>query len=162
MKKLASFLFFVERRERKQLKATYYRRVALLKIQKCMHYIEKRIFFSNILHAMYVQCVQHALEKKLLQDEDETTKAAESAEAESAPAKENDQNAEKPAEKPVTPAKDTKEKEGRRGRILSAIRFPSVSVSSVFSRKKKVIFPAFPRTIIFKCLFFKKPFWYRI
>ncbi|XP_012225841.1 neurotactin isoform X2 [Linepithema humile] len=66
---------------------------------------------------------------------DDETKPAESTEAESAPAaiKENEQNASS-VEKPITPAKDSKEKEGRRG-ILSAIRFPSVS--SVFSRRKK-------------------------
>lgn len=70
---------------------------------------------------------------------DDETKPTESTEAESAPTatKENEQNASS-VEKPVTPAKDSKEKEGRRG-ILSAIRFPSVS--SVFSRKKKVISP---------------------
>lgn len=55
--------------------------------------------------------------------------------AESAPAvaKETEQNAS--AEKPTTPAKDSKEKEGRKG-ILNAIRIPLVS--SVFPRRKKV------------------------
>lgn len=58
--------------------------------------------------------------------------------AESAPVvtKDNEQNNASSTEKPTTPAKDSKEKEGRKG-ILNAIRIPLVS--SVFSRKKKVI-----------------------
>lgn len=56
--------------------------------------------------------------------------------AESAPVvtKETEQNAPS-AEKPITPAKDSKEKEGRKG-ILNAIRIPLVS--SVFPKRKKV------------------------
>lgn len=48
--------------------------------------------------------------------------------------KETEQNAPS-AEKLTTPAKDSKEKEGRKG-ILNAIRIPLVS--SVFPRRKKV------------------------
>ncbi|XP_029163153.1 neurotactin-like [Nylanderia fulva] len=64
---------------------------------------------------------------------DEETKSAESTDAESAPVvtKESEQNT---VEKPTTPGKDSKEKEGRKG-ILNAIRIPLVS--SVFPRKKK-------------------------
>ncbi|KMQ94745.1 neurotactin-like protein [Lasius niger] len=64
---------------------------------------------------------------------DDETKPAESTDAESAPVvtKESEQNT---AEKPTTPGKDSKEKEGRKG-ILNAIRIPLVS--SVFPRKKK-------------------------
>ncbi|XP_029666293.1 neurotactin [Formica exsecta] len=64
---------------------------------------------------------------------DDETKPTESTDAESAPVvtKESEQNT---AEKPTTPGKDSKEKEGRKG-ILDAIRIPLVS--SVFSKKKK-------------------------
>lgn len=66
--------------------------------------------------------------------QDDETKPTESTDAESAPVvtKESEQNT---AEKPATPGKDSKEKEGRKG-ILDAIRIPLVS--SVFSKKKKV------------------------
>lgn len=67
--------------------------------------------------------------------QDDETKPAESTDAESAPVvtKETEQNTAS-AEKPTTPAKDSKEKEGRKG-ILNAIRLP---LSSVFPRRKKV------------------------
>ncbi|XP_020280778.1 neurotactin [Pseudomyrmex gracilis] len=66
---------------------------------------------------------------------DDETKPTETTDAESAPVvtKENEQNASS-TEKPVTPAKDSKEKEGRNG-FLNAIRLPFVP--SVFSKKKK-------------------------
>lgn len=67
---------------------------------------------------------------------DDETKSAESTD-ESAPVvtKETEQNAPS-AEKPTTPAKDSKEKEGRKG-ILHAIRIPLVS--SVFPKRKKEV-----------------------
>ncbi|CAL1683272.1 unnamed protein product [Lasius platythorax] len=69
----------------------------------------------------------------VFKSKDDETKPAESTDAESAPVvtKESEQNT---AEKPTTPGKDSKEKEGRKG-ILNAIRIPLVS--SVFPRKKK-------------------------
>lgn len=69
--------------------------------------------------------------------QDDETKPTESTDAESVPVitKENEQNI---VEKPTTPGKDSKEKEGRRG-FLNAIRIPLVS--SVFPRKKKVSSP---------------------
>ncbi|XP_071573531.1 neurotactin [Temnothorax nylanderi] len=68
---------------------------------------------------------------------DDETKPTEPADAESTPAvtKEIEQNA-LSVEKPTTPAKDSKEKEGRKG-ILNAIRIPLVS--TVFPRRKKEV-----------------------
>lgn len=70
------------------------------------------------------------------QFQDDEMKPAESADGESglAVTKEAEQNAQS-VEKPTTPAKDSKEKEGRK-RILNAIRIPFVS--SVFPKRKKV------------------------
>ncbi|XP_011139183.1 neurotactin [Harpegnathos saltator] len=67
---------------------------------------------------------------------DDETKPAEPTDMESAPVmtKEKEQDNAPSAEKLTTPAKDSKEKEGRKG-ILNAIRIPLVS--SVFSRKRK-------------------------
>lgn len=65
--------------------------------------------------------------------QEEDTKPAEAGDAEAGGGKEGDQN-NVGAEKPTTPAKEVKEKEGRKG-ILNAIRLPLVSV---FPRKKKV------------------------
>ncbi|XP_072762784.1 neurotactin [Anoplolepis gracilipes] len=65
---------------------------------------------------------------------DDETKPTESTDAESAPVVTKE--SENIAEKPTTPGKDSKEKEGRKG-ILNAIRIPLVS--SVFSRKKKEV-----------------------
>ncbi|XP_046822767.1 neurotactin [Vespa crabro] len=65
---------------------------------------------------------------------DDETKPAELTDTETTAVmtKENEQNASPAPEKPTTPAKDSKEKEGRKG-ILNAIRLPLVSV---FPRKK--------------------------
>lgn len=88
------------------------------------------------MNVFYFRCVTDCKYSSLDWFQDDETKAAESADGESAPAvmKETEQNAPS-AEKPTTPAKDSKEKEGRKG-ILNAIRIPLVS--SVFSRRKKV------------------------
>ncbi|KAK2588802.1 hypothetical protein KPH14_001677 [Odynerus spinipes] len=66
---------------------------------------------------------------------DDESKPAESTDTETTAVmtKENEQEKPPASEKPTTPAKDSKEKEGRRG-ILNAIRLPLVSV---FPRKKK-------------------------
>ncbi|XP_014484924.1 PREDICTED: neurotactin [Dinoponera quadriceps] len=67
---------------------------------------------------------------------DDETKPTEATDAESAPVvtKEKEQDNAPSAEKLTTPAKESKEKEGRKG-IFNAIRIPLVS--SVFSKKRK-------------------------
>lgn len=88
---------------------------------------------SRSCHDSYSTNDNYNVSSCVFQDED--AKAAEADATEVATGgKEGDQN-NASAEKPTTPAKDGKEKEGGRKGLLNAIRLPLVSV---FPRKKKV------------------------
>lgn len=87
--------------------------------------------------------------------QDDETKSAESTDAESAPVMTKDSEQQNIVEKPTTPGKDSKEKEGRKG-ILNAIRLPLVS--SVFPRKKKASVRERFYPILFSKIFEKENF----